>query len=71
MPEFKGTDMIDQAVFEECWEWFKDKFAHSDKDLLHGYMILKAQCAILEEAFGFDSVEAVVDRGGDDESDKV
>ena len=51
MKEVTGSELIDKKTFEEVWKYFTDKFSTSDKDLLHGYIILKAMCAILEEAF--------------------
>lgn len=49
--QFTGSEMINKETFEEVWAYFTEKFSGSDKDLLHGYMVLKAMCAILEDAF--------------------
>lgn len=61
-----GMDMIDKEVFEEEWKHFVDRFTNTDKDMLHGYMILKAMCAILENAFQIEAPEVVI---GEDEPD--
>lgn len=57
-----GSELIDKAVFEEVWKEFTDRFSTSDKDLLHGYVILKAMCAILEEAFEIVPPDVEVDK---------
>lgn len=64
--EVLASDMIDQKKFDLFWEWFKENFTNTDADMIQGYMILKAGCAILEQAFKLDPVEAVA-IGGDDE----
>lgn len=56
-----GTDMINKETFEEVWKYFTTKFSGTDQDLLHGYMILKAMCAILEDAFKIDPPEVKVE----------
>lgn len=60
-----GTDMIDRGLFEETWKDFTGKFGQSDQDILQGYMILRAMCAIIEDAFKLDP--PVVKVEGDDE----
>lgn len=60
-----GSEMIDKVVFEEVWKEFTDRFTNSDKDLLHGYMILKAMCAILEEAFNIVPPDVEVAKDGE------
>lgn len=66
--EVVGADMIDKEKFNLVWDFFKETFTNSDADMLQGYMILKAACAILEQAFGIDPVEAVAEapEEGDD-----
>lgn len=59
---FVGSEMIDKEVFEEVWKDFTERFSTSDKDLLHGYMILKAMCAILEEAFNIVPPDVEVEK---------
>lgn len=61
-----GLDMIDKEVFEQEWTHFKERFTNSDADMLHGYMILKAMCAILEEAFGIEPPEVSLSKEEDD-----
>jgi hypothetical protein len=63
--EVLASDMIDQEKFNVFWEWFKENFTNSDADMIQGYLILKAGCAILEQAFKLDPVEAVAE-GEDD-----
>lgn len=60
-----GSELINKDTFEEVWKYFTDKFSNSDKDLLHGYIILKAMCAILEEAFDIVPPEVGVEKDGD------
>ena len=60
MATFDGNEMINAEDFDKEWQHFKETFATSDKDMLHGYMILKAMCAILEQAFGIDPVEVAL-----------
>lgn len=62
-----GTDMIDKEVFEAEWAHFKERFTNSDADMLHGYMIYKAICAILEDAFGIDAPDVSVDKEDKDD----
>lgn len=62
---YKGSEMIDPVVFEEVWKDFTERFSTSDKDLLHGYMIIKAMCAILEEAFNIVPPDIEVDKDGE------
>lgn len=59
--EVLGNEMINKVVFERVWKQFTEEFGSSDGDLIHGYMILKAICAILEDAFNIEPPAVVVD----------
>lgn len=62
-----GVDMIDKQLFEEVWKFITDKFGQSDQDLMQGYMICRAVCAIIEDAFKIEN-PPVVKVEGDDEN---
>lgn len=57
-----ASELINKEQFDEFWDWFKEHHGASDQNILHGYMILKAGCVIIEEAFGMDPVEAQISR---------
>lgn len=59
--EILASEMIDQEKFNLVWEFFKENFTNSDADMIQGYMILKACCAILEQAFKIDPIDAVAE----------